>query len=950
VLQEQVEFRVLGPVDVLHGGRSIALKGSKRRALLAVLLLNAGDVVSVDHLVDGLWAEAAPDSAVNLIQTYVSLWRHLFDTELGTGAGQRRLARVGVGYRLDVLPGELDLRRFTELAERGRAARAAGELDTSVELLARALAQWRGDPLSDLIGEPLHASAAAHLGELRRQALVAWGEAAVDAGRAEEVTGDLQVALSRDRFDERLAEVLMRALYAQGRPADALAVFERTRRTLADELGADPGRDLVELHGQILQHDARLASPRAHQQVPRRALPLSADTFVGREAELAKLSSLVLRHRLVTLTGPGGSGKTRLAVEMAARLAAAGEDVAFVDAAPLSDAVQLPERIAAAVGVGGLVGRSVEEAVARVVAGRQLVVVIDSLEHLVGAAPVVSNLLQVASGLRVVATSREPLNLRAERRFPVAPLAISAEKSDSNAPYADGSASPAVALFVDRAAAVNPDFSLTAATVPAVVEICRRVDGLPLGIELAAGWSNVLSPAELLDRLDSTLDLLVGRSADRPHRQQTLRATIDWSYQLLDDDARQTLRTMSVFRGGCTLDAAAAVSGVPAVAILHQVRQLTDRGLLEIGGDVAGSQRFRLLETIREYGEQMAAQAGDQHQIRHADYYARLARECAEQLHGPDQARQLHVLEADHDNIRAALSWLAQTGELDLALEVAAGLWRFWQLRSHLNEGRHLLDQVLGAAGDLAAPGARARALLALGSVAYWQADLEHARTCYERAAVLFESAGDAHGIADAHFNVAFAALLTGERDAATRLFSDAVSRYRQLGDPLGLANAASGIGLVALVEGRLAEAAALVSPQLHALRALGDPFTTANCLTLLASIRRAQGRTADAEQLLQEAAVAHDGLGNVSGLAWVLRELSALALSRGDTLNAVRMAGAADAFDVPDHPRVPYEILHLPDVPSAARDALPAEVIEAAWQEGHGLTPRQAVELIATR
>ena len=471
-------------------------------------------------------------------------------------------------------------------------------------------------------------------------------------------------------------------------------------------------------------------------------LPVLTDSFVGRDREMSEVRALMAKHRLVSLTGPGGCGKTRLAIEVASKLAASAESgtVFFVDAAPLADAALIPDRLARAMGVGAAPGQSSVVALARAVGDRPLVAVADNLEHLPGAAVVVIELLRIGPGLRLLATSRAPLHARGERLYPVPPLPVpgAGATSDSAAQTA------AVKLFADRAAAADPTFKLTAEDVPAMAEICRCLDGLPLAIELAASRARVLPPVSLLARLDRRLDLLRRAAGDRPARQQTLRATIDWSYQLLDGATRATFRALAVFRGSWSLPAAAVVCDqVDEVTLLGELEALVDASLIEQAAAVDGGLRFRMLESLRDFAIEQLARCGEEHTARdlHADFIYHLAAEAAADLTGVRQVPCLDMLEADRDNISSALRWLATTGQVERGLCVAALLWRFWHLRGHLEEGRALL-QVLLAAPAVEMPAAvRADGLNALGSVAYWQRDTATAQRSYEEALALYTRA-----------------------------------------------------------------------------------------------------------------------------------------------------------------------------------------------------------------
>jgi predicted ATPase/DNA-binding SARP family transcriptional activator/DNA-binding CsgD family transcriptional regulator len=934
----EFEIRLLGPFGVRQRGRSAGPAGSKRRGLLALLALQAGRVVPVSELIDGLWGEAPPASAANLVQTYVSAWRKALEADWAARGGSSRIVTLGPGYRLYVMAGELDLKQCGDLLARGRRAAAAGRNADAAGLLSGALELWRGPPLADLAREPFYPAAAERLNELYLQVVEAWAAAALAAGNGDDVAAVLRQPQERAPFRERLCELLMWALFQEGRQADALAVYEDIRRVLADELGADPGPGLRDMHLRVLRQDAALrvtaTGPTLHN------LPLLADSFIDREPESRQVTALLAAHRLVTLTGTGGSGKTRMAIEVAAGQVA-NEDVFFVDAGPLVDAALLPERVASVLGVRPAAGQSILQALSAELARWQLLIVLDNLEHLAGAAPVVTGLLSVAPKLRLLVTSREPLHARGEQLYPVPPLAVRPAAGDPA-----GAVAPAIALFADRAGAADPHFVLSPDMMPVAAGICRELDGLPLAIELAVAWLRLLPPARLLARLDRRLDLLADARSDRPGRQQTLRAAIDWSYQLLDAPARRAYRALGVFRGGWTLTGAAAVCAQPdETRLLVTLMELADKNLIEKADSITGEERFRMLETLREYAVEQLSLHGEDEACcgRHADYIATLAADSGPQLTGADQSLHLDRLEAERDNISAALRWLHSAGRIDEGLRISGALWRFWHLRTHLQEGSQLLEDLLSAPSEQTGPAARAAGLAAAGSLAYWQLDYGAAQQRYAQALSCFQQAGDAAGIAEAHYNLGFTTQFAGDSHKARGLFEAAAREYDNLGDELGHLNALTGTALVDHVTGNTERALQQAQASLQRFRALGDRFAADNCLSLLGSILRVQGNLSEAGTILREALAAHDEAGNLSGIVWMLHELAGIAFSRNQTERALRLAGAASRMQGQGG-TVPVEQLPLgrPSSRASGQPGMPAET--PAWRAGQQMSRSEAV------
>ena len=662
-----LEFRVLGPLQVERDGRVLPLGGLKQRGVLALLLLDRNRVVPRDQLVDVLWGERPPASAANSIQIYVSKLRRLLGG--GDPADGSPIVTEPPGYRLRIPPGELDADRFERLITAGSEALGAGEADRAENTFAEALTLWHGPPFADFAGERFAQAEIARLEQLRLHALEEQIEAQTTLGRLAEVLAQLPTLVDQHPLEGRLRAQLMLALYRSGRQADALAAYQDFRRLLADDLGLDPSPDLRELERQILRHDGALLAPASPgapeppsgargdfptQAAERTNLPTPPTPLIGREQELQEAGRLLRAHRIVTLTGPGGSGKTRLALQLAADAVMDFPDgVVWVPLQALSDPELVVPTIARAVGTG--------ESLVEDGADRRLLLVLDNFEQLLGAASRVGNLAAQLPQLKLLVTSREPLHLAAEYEYPVAPLREQ----------------EAVALFIERASAAKPDFTDDGA----VEEICLRLDCLPLALELAAARVKALSASELLKRLDRRLPILTGGSRDAPERQRTLRATIAWSYELLAQDEQRAFARLAVFTGGCTLEAAEQACHVG----LDTVAALIDKSLLRREGD-----RYLMLETIGEYALERLEESGelDEFRQRHADYYLEQARSVELLIRSPQAAGAIDRLEPEHDNLRAALEWLSgRTSEQPLRLAM-------WGLAARLHGfGDQALDR-----------------------------------------------------------------------------------------------------------------------------------------------------------------------------------------------------------------------------------------------------------------
>ncbi len=944
--EDSLEFRVLGPLDVRRGGRSVAPAGVRRRSLLAMLLLEAGQVVPVERLIDGIWGYQPPTSAIGLVQTYVSLWRRVLG-EAASPDEPERLVREGHGYRLIVRPQELDVAIARDLADRGRAALSAREYVQAADRLTDALGQWRGDPLADLAGEPFHSSAVYGLLELRRAFLLDWVAALVKCGRGHEAVEPLTSALDGDPLQEELAEALVRTLCHVGRASRALEVLDRTRTALADALGVEPGERLRALHLQVLRQDPALTAPAEGSAGV--LLPLANDSFVGREAAMADLAKLLHSHRLVSLTGPGGSGKTRLAVELAAdQRDSFGGAVHFVDASPITEADELPTRVVSALGARVPGGQTAWQVLVSATADQPHLLILDNCEQIAGAANLVTELLTLSPHLRLLVTSREPLHAQGEQRYPVGGLAVHTPRqvpqdgSDGPAAYA-----PAVRLFVDRSVAVDPGLTYAGNDLEDIAEICRRLDGLPLAIELAAGWAGLLPPRQLLVTLDETMAVLSAVGGGRPARHRTLRATMDWSYALLDEPARRVLRRLSVLRGVFTTRIAAAVINEPLSSLLLVLRSLRDKGLLDLDDRVGSDaeQRYRLLITVREYAvERLVAQQEQPEALaRHADYFVSMAEAAGRQLGGPGQAAATDRLEAQYDDITAGLRWMAANADADRALDVAATMWRSWHLRSHLEEGRRFVQELVDTAGPRAGLRSRARTDLCLGNLSYWQTRYDQALEYYTRAVAHFRELDDSAGLAEAAYDQGFALHLVGRTGEGQASFEEARGRYRSLEDAVGEANAVAGLAFGLCSLGRLDEAAELAQDSLSVLREHADSFSIANTVGLLGMVRRAQGDLDRAEPLLREALATHAAADHATGVVWMLRGFAALALDRNDPRQALRLAAAADVLD-PDQQGGFMTGVTEPDVLTEAMRLLPTAEVQRLWEAGHAISMDNAI------
>ncbi|MFF9085122.1 BTAD domain-containing putative transcriptional regulator [Streptomyces sp. NPDC014991] len=680
-----MRYRLLGTTQAVRpDGTAVPVGGARLRALLSVLALRAGRTVPVAALVDEVWGDDPPADAAGALQALVGRLRRA----LGADA----VASADGGYRLTAAPDDIDLTRFDRLTGDGLRALADGDPAKAAAVLEDALALWRGPALADL---PDRTAEAARWDARRLDALRARHTAALALGRAEQSLPELTALCDNHPLDEPLQALRLRALRDTGRPARALAAYEDVRRLLADRLGSDPGPELRALYAELLDEepvDARPATGPGN-------LPARLTSFVGREADLAALGADLGRHRLVTLLGPGGAGKTRLSQEAAAAVRHTVRDgVWLAELAPVDDPDAVPQAVLTAIGARETVlhGAGVEtmravtdrhgdplERLVEHCARRRMLIVLDNCEHVVDAAArLAERLLARCPELTVLATSREPLGVPGELLRPVEPLPEPV----------------ALRLLAERGAAARPGFRV-GDDPEACAEICRRLDGLPLAIELAAARLRMLTPRQIADRLDDRFRLLTSGSRTVLPRQQTLRAVVDWSWELLDADERDVLARLSVFAGGCDLAAAEAVCGPVA---LDALGSLVDKSLVVAAPSPGGGMRYRLLETVAEYAAERLAETGRRTAAgrAHLTYYRELARTTDPLLRGPGQRAAIDRLELEYENLRTALRFAVALGDEQEGLCLVLSLVWFWQMRDQRIETRTWCQEVMALGPD----------------------------------------------------------------------------------------------------------------------------------------------------------------------------------------------------------------------------------------------------------
>jgi predicted ATPase/DNA-binding SARP family transcriptional activator len=908
------EFRLLGPLEVVDDGRPVALGSPRQRSLLAVLLLHANSVVSGDLLIEALWAGRPTATAGNALQVQVHALRKRL--------GPTRVATAGPGYRLQVEPGELDLEVFEDRVLTGRNELAVGSAEAAAETFREALALWRGEALADVAYEPFAQSEIARLDELKLAALEERIQADLALARQHDLVPELEALVLAHPSRERLHGQLMLALYRTGRQTKALEVFQSFRSELRETLGLEPGPELRELQQAILRHDATLRVE-APELRARRHLPAPRAELVGRRNELEEVGTLLRSGiaRMVTLTGPGGTGKTRLAQQVAHGLADAFADgVYFVDLSHLSDPALVPSAMADSLGLEEQGDEPLPATVQTHLRHRQVLLLLDNFEVVDEAAPLLADLLGVAPDLSLLVTSRAPLRLSGEHQYRVRPL-----------PLRD-----AVQLFAARSRAVAPGFRRPGEEAEEVSRICRRLDCLPLAIELAAARTREYSPTEMLDLLPGRLELASGGARDLPSRQRTLRAAIEWSYELLDDEQRAVFARVAVFSGGCTVTTAQDVCGAERSALAS----LAASSLLYERAGRGGELRFHMLETVREYALERLDEHGDGDLVRraHAERYAAVAEAAEVEANAPAAGAWL-ALEDEHDNLRTAVEWSHDAEDVELELRLVGSLARFWMHIGHLHEAKDRLEAALrnGAGGPAAL---RGKAFGAAGRLALSLGDYERMKTHAESSLDAYRLAGDRPGEARALDLLATAVTHDGDVAQATSLHEQSIAIQRELGDEFALAWPLTNLGYLALSQGDYERATVITTEALELFERFARPDATPLPLFNLGLAELLQDRhDAALGRFRRGLELAHE-LAHAEAVIYCLFGIAAALAGTEHGEAAATLLGSAEA--AADATGVTFEPLERRLQSRTTRvltEALGNEVFAAAYTAGRQLT-----------
>ncbi|MBP2325776.1 putative ATPase/DNA-binding SARP family transcriptional activator [Kibdelosporangium banguiense] len=829
-----MRFGILGTVEIRSAdGEVLPLGGPRQRALLALLLLDAGRVVTVERLLDGMYGSQPPAGAMSALQSQVSRLRRGLPPDL--------IEFHPAGYRIALEPEAVDVHRFEHLARQGARALAETDHAQAAALLKEALDLWRGPVLADV---PLTEAISARLNELRLSATEDLFDAQLALGEHAALISELRAQVEAHPLRERLRGQLMLALYAGGRQAEALAEFENARRTLEEELGADPSAELSAIHLAVLRGEPD----------PRSNVPAQLTSFVGRADELDRIVAMLADSRLVTVTGPGGAGKTRLAIEVAGLQA---RETYFVDLAAVSHGADIPQAMLSALGVrdAGLFGTLTQDTTSRVIAAladRHVLLIMDNCEHVIAhAAGFVHRLLTACPGLRVLATSREALAITGEHLCPLPSLPEPA----------------AVRLFTDRAAAVSPGFHVHAGNAETVKQICEALDGMPLAIELAAARLRSLEIAEVAARLEDRFALLSRGARTASPRHRTLRAAVEWSWDLLDPDEQLLAARLTVFAGSATLAAAEQVCGMPATADL--LSSLVDKSLVEnVGG------RYRMLDTIRAF---CAEHLTEDMRRAHATYFYELAETADPHLRRAEQLEWLSRLDADHGNIQAALRW-AVSNDTTLALQMFGAISPYWYLRGLRGQATPLATELLTRIGTQPPDDLDEEYVLCVLHAAWSEIDAPHWHDHLKHAESIMRQPRGA--IRRAHSAFLWAVATGPPKGEPQRPLLD--------DDTWSESFATLGFAMLNMFDGEIVAAQADLAKALAGFRAVGDRWGLITTLDTLAQLADSRGDDQAFLDLLTEAMDLVGQLGSVDDTVTLLCR-RADNLVRGGNFDAAR-------------------------------------------------------------
>ena len=894
---ETVRLWLLGGFRVAVGRRTIAeseWRLRKAAGLLKLLALAPNYRLHREQAMVLLWPKLGARAASNNLRGVIHVVRHTLDPDPAMTSRYLKLREE----QLLLCPGGrlwVDAKAFKEAAAAARRSKDPSAYRAAIELYAgELLPEDRYEEWAEASRQELRSS---HL-----SLLVELAELHEERGEYGPAIEALRRAQTEEITLEEAYVGLMRLYAFSGQRRQALSQYERLEETLAGNLGTEPEAASRRLFEEIAagrfppahRPPSTGSSPEEPPGAGRHNLPAARTSFIGREQEILEVKRALAMTRMLTLTGMGGSGKTRLGLEVARDLTGVYPDgVWLVELASLSEPALVPQAVAGAVGVPEQPGQQPVEALVEALREKQLLLVLDNCEHLIGAcARLVDAVLDACPRVRILATSREALGVEGEARWPVSPLSV----PDTPRPLAIGELEgyESARLFVERARHRNPAFALTLQNAEAVAEVCLKLEGIPLAIELAAVRAGVLSVDQIARRLDDSLKLLTGGARMLPSKQRTLRGALDWSYELLGEPERRLFACLSVFAGGWTLEAAEAVGsgdGIEDSEVLNLLSQLVDKSLVVAEATEESWMRHGMLEPVQQYAQERLEEWGEAEVVRrrHAALFLALAEQAEPELLGREQSEWLKRLETEHDNLRAALGWSLGRGD-ELGLRLAGALSRFWYVRGYLSEGRRWLEQGLVVGSGIVLSRGRAKALAGAGWLAEAQGDYVRARSAHEESLSIYRRLGYQKGVAGSLANLGRVALYQGDQEWASELLEESLAVLRESRNEWDLARVLTSIGILALSRGDYERAATSFEEALSLHRNLGDVRGVAVSLNNLgfATLFRGDGERA---MVFFEEALARDRENrDTQGIATSLVNLGLAALTRGELGRAANL------------------------------------------------------------